>query len=274
MNEPTPARPSYDGRLAFTDSSYSSPPFEPSLLARLFPALYFYVQAVATVHSASYRINAGRYSDDEWMTSSRTIAALLERTGGRLELEGLDRLHSLKEPCLFIGNHMSTLETFLIPCIIHRWRPVTFVIKKGLDTYPVFGPLMRWCDPIVVSRVNPREDLSTVMKEGIKRLQRGISVVIFPQSTRMEHFDPSKFNTIGIKLAKKAGVPVVPMALRTDFWGNGKLIKDFGPVRTDRTVHIRFGESLNINGNGKAEHAAIMDFIAGSLAEWDVPVLA
>jgi hypothetical protein len=49
-----------------------------------------------------------------------------------------------------------------------------------------------------------------MMDGGLARLKQGISIVVFPQTTRMVDFDASQFNSIGVKLAKKAGVPVVP----------------------------------------------------------------
>ncbi len=254
---------------SFAGAAYSTPARRTSLFARLFPSLYFYAGMAGTVYRASRAASAGRYADKDWVESSLNIARITEQSGGSMELEGLEVIHTLKEPCLFVGNHMSTLETFLLPCMIQPWKPVTFVIKGSLNTYPFFGPVMRSRDPIVVGRANPREDLSAVLEGGEERLRRGISIIIFPQSTRMEVFDPAQFNTIGIKLARRAKVPVVPLALRTDFWGNGSLIKDFGPIRPRRTVHIRFGQPLEVGGNGKAEHAFICDFISRALAEWN-----
>jgi 1-acyl-sn-glycerol-3-phosphate acyltransferase len=72
-----------------------------------------------------------------------------------------------------------------------------------------------------------------------------------------------------VKLAKKAGVEVVPIALKTDFWGNGKLIKELGPLDHNKPIHIKFGEPMQIMGNGKEENQRIIDFIKSSLAEWN-----
>ena len=55
-----------------------------------------------------------------------------------------------------------------------------------------------------------------------------------------EVFKPEEFNSIGVKLAKKAGVPVVPVAIKTDFWGNGRIIKELGPIDNKKTIHIKF----------------------------------
>ena len=49
-----------------------------------------------------------------------------------------------------------------------------------------------------------------------------------------------------MKLAKKAGVQVVPVAIKTDFWGNGKLIKELGPLDRHKPIHIKFGEPFTI----------------------------
>jgi 1-acyl-sn-glycerol-3-phosphate acyltransferase len=107
------------------------------------------------------------------------------------------------------------------------------------------------------------------MEEGGKRLEANVSVVIFPQTTRSAEFDPGKFNSLGIKLARRCNVPAVPFALKTDAWGLGKRIKDFGPIRPEKTVHFHFGAPMKIRGSGKEEHAAVMEFIRTRLAAWN-----
>jgi 1-acyl-sn-glycerol-3-phosphate acyltransferase len=237
--------------------------------ARWFPSLAFYVCAFSIVYRSQKTAEQGLYTDEDWCEDSRGEVRSIERVGGRLEVEGLDHIRALKEPCLIVGNHMSTLETFILPCMIQPWKPVTFVVKRSLLTYPFFGPLMRARDPVVVDRRNPRADLEVVLRDGEDRLRRGISVVVFPQSTRMEHFDPAQFNTIGVKLARRANVPIIPLALCTDFWSNGRIIKDVGKIRPERTVRFRFGAPLSIAGNGKDEHRHIVAFIQSALAEWE-----
>jgi 1-acyl-sn-glycerol-3-phosphate acyltransferase len=128
---------------------------------------------------------------------------------------------------------------------------------------------MRSRNPIIVGRTDPRKDLEAVMNGGVERLNNGISIVIFPQSTRSVVFKPEEFNSLGVKLAKKAGVDVVPIALKTDFWGNGKLIKEVGPLDHTKHIHIKFGEPIKITGNGKEENQKIIDFIKSSLEEWN-----
>jgi 1-acyl-sn-glycerol-3-phosphate acyltransferase len=140
--------------------------------------------------------------------------------------------------------------------------------------YPVFKNVLRTRDPIVVNRVNPRQDLKTVMREGTERLERGMSVVVFPQTTRSRSFDHHKFNSLGIKLANRADVPVVPLALATDAWGNGSFIKDFGKIDATKKVRFSFGQPIPIEGRGVEAHQAVIGFIRRKLSQWQYVITA
>jgi 1-acyl-sn-glycerol-3-phosphate acyltransferase len=254
--------------LDVVDHRYRSPEGSPGLLARLSPGLSFWPGLFLVVWRASTLAKRHRYSDEQWSQSSLTTLRLLERAGVRLEVTGLEHVASVPGPCVFIGNHMSTLETFVLPVILLPFKRVTFVVKESLLTYPLFGHVMRSRDPIAVGRTNPREDLTAVLEGGAARLAAGISLVIFPQTTRTSAFDPQEFNSIGIKLARRAGVPVVPLALKTDAWGNGKFAKDFGKIDPAKRVHFAFGPPLRVQGRGAEEHEAIVAFITEHLRAW------
>lgn len=237
---------------------------------RVFPSLFFYRAMMGIVWRASRLARRGVYDTRQWAASSREIIVALEAVGVRLDVGGGEHFAALPGPCVFIGNHMSTLETFVLPALIAPVKPVTFVIKQSLVEYPIFRHVMVSRDPVVVGRANPREDLQTVLEEGRKRLAQGTSIVLFPQTTRTTAFDPAHFNTLGVKLARRAGVPVVPLALCTDAWGNGRHLKEFGAIDPARPVRFAFGPPLAVEGSGQAAHAAVVDFIRGKLREWGV----
>ncbi|MCL4491837.1 MAG: 1-acyl-sn-glycerol-3-phosphate acyltransferase [Nitrospirae bacterium] len=248
---------------------YRTGPGGISLCARALPSLSFYRTMAAIVFRASSLAKRSRYKTKEWAHSSLDIARALESVGVKISVTGVDHFRNLEGPCVFIANHMSTLETFVLPAIIAPIKDVTFVVKQSLVDYPVFRHVMRSRDPVTVGRTNPRDDLRAVLEGGAGRLGAGRSMIIFPQTTRALDFDPGMFNTIGIKLAKKAGAPVVPIALKTDAWGNGKHLKDFGRIDPSKKVHFAFGEPLLIKDRGTEEHARIIEFIARKLEEWN-----
>ena len=208
------------------------------------------------------------YDTKAWTDSSIEILRFIEKAGGIFHITGMENITKSPGPVLFISNHMSTLETMVLPSIIGPHKELTFVVKESLVKHPLFGAVMRSRNPIVVGRTDPRNDLEAVMNGGVDLLKKGISIIIFPQSTRSVEFKPEEFNSLGVKLAKKAGVEIVPIALKTDFWGNGKLIKELGTIDHSKHIHIKFGEPMKITSNGKEENQRIIDFIKSSLEEW------
>jgi len=228
---------------------------------------WFYLRFAAIVlRSRSYALR-GIYSDELWAKTSHAVFRRIEESGGRFHLTGLNHLAEGRDPMVIVSNHMSTLETIIFPCIIVPFRPLTFVVKDSL-VRGLFGPIMRSRSPVVVGRKNPRQDLQTVFEEGQDRLERGFSIVIFPQSTRRTDFSPDHFNSLGVKLARRAGVRVLPVAIKTDFWGNGKRLKEFGPLNRNHPIHMAFGVPRPITGNGNDTQLDIIRFIQDHLDDW------
>lgn len=210
----------------------------------------------------------GLYDSQKWVDSSYRILEDVEKSGGKLFINGMENISKAEGPVVFVSNHMSNLETFLFPCIIQPLKSVTYVVKESLVVNPFFGAVMRSRDPIVLGRKNPREDLVKVLKEGNEKLKNGKSIILFPEGSRMTEFKPENFNSLGVKLAKEAGVPVIPIAINAGFWGLGKIIKDVGPIKRKDPVCITFGEPITISGNGKAEQKQITDFIQENIEKF------
>jgi len=222
---------------------------------------YFNAKFVAQLMVNRKVALAGKFDRTTWATESMNIFKLIENCGGRFHMEGLDNISKTEEPVVFISNHMGTMETMIFPGILASRRPVTFVVKKSLVSHPIFGPVVRVRHPITVERQDPIADFKKVMADGVENLEKGKSVVVFPQSKRVVDFIPSEFNKLGIKLAKNANVHVVPVALKTDFWKNGTVIKDLGGINRKLPIYIHFGEPFKIEGAGKKEHEQVIEFI-------------
>jgi 1-acyl-sn-glycerol-3-phosphate acyltransferase len=232
------------------------------------PSAVFYPRMLKVVWQASRTARQGAYTGEKWIQSSLDIVEALESVGIRIEVDNLGEIQRLASPCIFVGNHMSVLETFVLPCLIQPFRDVTFVVKESLIAYPFFKHILLSRDPIVVGRSDPRRDLRHVLEEGLRRLERRISVIIFPQTTRSAVFDEKKFNSLGVKVAERGKVPVVPFALKTDAWGVGRKLKDFGRIAPDEPVRFAFGKPLPASGNSRENQRQVVGFIRGKLDEW------
>lgn len=250
-------------------NDYQTPEGHSTFWVRHCPSLIFHARMMDVYRQGWWWAVRGVYDGVRWVHGSLRVLRALESVGVRFKVENLKILDQIEEPAVFISNHMSTLETFVLPCLIHPRKKITFIVKEDLLKFPFFGRVLRARNPIAVGRKDPRQDLRVVLEEGTARLASGRSVVVFPQTTRSEAFVPEKFNSIGVKLAKRARVSIIPVALKTDAWAAGKPLKDFGPIRPEKMVHFAFGEPIHVEDAGREQHEQVISFVQGKLREWE-----
>ncbi|MCB0731972.1 MAG: 1-acyl-sn-glycerol-3-phosphate acyltransferase [Ignavibacteriae bacterium] len=231
-------------------------------------SVLFFWRLYKVVRNANKHTQINTYDRYNWVASSLGVLRAAESIGIKVQVKGMKHFTEFDGPAIIIGNHMSTLETLLLPSFIQPIKSVIYVIKKQLIDFPLFGPVAAARHPIIVGRTNPREDLKIVMEEGTKNLEKGRSIIIFPQKTRSAQFDKTSFNSLGIKLAKKNNVPVIPLALVTDAWGNGKIVKELGKIDADKRVYFEFGKPIKVEGSGSDQHEEVLNFIETKLKEW------
>ena len=191
-----------------------------------------------------------------------------EKMGATVTLDGFAQRAAYKGPVVYVSNHMSTLETMVYPTALNSFGKLSIILKKSLDAIPLVGKSARAVGSIAVTRTNAREDLKTVLEEGAQRLATDSSVLLFPQGTRQKVFDARRFNSLGAKLAERAGVPIVPLAVQTDFLQTGKWIKDFGRVDPSRPIRFACGPVLMPTMGAKQMHEQSVHFIETQLRSW------
>ena len=213
----------------------------------------------------------GIFTDSLFWEASDNIREVMERYGGRFHIEGLQNLNTTG-PFVFVSNHMSILETQLMPWVIGCFSPVSMVMKDSLYDSRFFGPIAQATKSIALTRKDLKADLDTIMTEGVAFLKKRRSIMLFPEGTRKEYFNRNEFNSLGVKLAARAGVKVVPIAVKTDFMEPGKVVPDFCSIHPDREIMISIGQPLVIEGRGKQEHQKNLDFIEQKLRAWGYPI--
>lgn len=145
--------------------------------------------------------------------------------GIRYEIIGRE---NLKKPVIFFSKHQSAWETIVFPGLL----PMNcFVCKKSLLNIPVFGWSMRITKHIPIDRTQGMQALKSVIREGQNRLNLGISIVIFPEGTRVAPHQHPKFHKSGSALAKATGAPIIPIALNAgQCWRRNSFLKYPGKV--------------------------------------------
>ncbi|MFC1667866.1 lysophospholipid acyltransferase family protein [Chlamydiota bacterium] len=230
----------------------------------------FYPRILSETWRASRYMSKNPFDDKKLFHYCETLFRALEKLNIHFEIEGIDHIRGLNGPVVFISNHMSTLETIIIPLVILPFTRFSYVAKESLSRLPVFKKIVLARKPILVTLKDHFKDIVIVMKEGVKRLEEGVSVVIFPEAKRYPAFDSKKFRPIGLHLAKRAHVPVIPIAVKTDAWSIGKVVrlKEFGTLHPEKEVHIEFGSPREISKNIMKDHDDIVHFIQERLLQW------
>jgi len=237
-----------------------------------FPNLFFWPHLLIILLKANLLARTGRYHASEWITTSLDTIRLLEKLGVKFNIDNLSILEKIDGPCVIVGNHMSTLDAFIAPSVIQPFIKFSFVSKLSLSKSPLLKNIINSRDPIIVGRRNPKEDLKYILNEGKKRLSQGTSILVFPQATRTEIFDVKKFNSIGIKLAEHAKVPIIPLALCTNVWKTGKFIKDLGKIEPSKSVQVSFGDPIDVVGRSRDAQKEVIEFILKKLHSWDITI--
>jgi 1-acyl-sn-glycerol-3-phosphate acyltransferase len=135
---------------------------------------------------------------------------LLFIAGVKLEIEGLEKIDP-NGSYVFVSNHVSYMDT---PVVLgHIPLQFRFLAKKSLFSIPFLGYHLKRAGHIPVPRENPRAAIKA-MSEAAKAIQQQrVSILVFPEGGRsLTGLKPFKEGAAYIAI--KAGVPVVPLALK------------------------------------------------------------
>ena len=214
-----------------------------------------------------------RLEPNKWAHYCFASLQKAEKYGTDVIMDGWDNRKNYDGPVVYLANHMSTLETVMLPFVLLTYGPIGTVVKQSLSHLPFLTRAAAHMGLIPIGRTSPREDLMTIFSVGCERIAKGISIHIYAQGTRQPVFARKGWSSIGTKLAEKAGVPVVPIAVKTDIEptrpGAKGWFKDFGTVDPSKTIRISCGPVLT--GKSKETQQASFDWIKSRLDEWGMP---
>src|SRR5215467_2458741 len=134
----------------------------------------------------------------------------LRLTGVRVEERGL-KLLDPKQTYVFVSNHRSYLDTAAM--FIYTGRRIGLLAKKELLKVPVLGVGMGFVNVMAIDRTN-RESAIRTTEAAAKRIQSGVSFAVFVEGTRAKPGELLPFKKGAFYMARQAGVPVVPVAIK------------------------------------------------------------
>ena len=132
-------------------------------------------------------------------------------------------------PVLIAAKHQSAFETFLFPAI----RPdVVFVIKRELLRAPVVGWYLSRAGQIAIDRTANAAALRQMLSEAKARVDDGLTLIIFPEGTRVAAGESAPVRPGVSALYSQLGLPVVPVSLDSGlYWPRKSFLRKAGTVR-------------------------------------------
>ncbi len=178
----------------------------------------------------------------------------------KLNVQGLENLPKTGGAIL-ASNHQSWLDAQVLGVGIPR--KVCFLAKSEFVDWPLLRHLIELSDSIFIRRGGDEKGL----EEAVRRLRNGELICIFPESTIPGEEDIPrsavekdtgllKGKTGAVRLAIKAGVPIVPIGLS----GTGKAFPpeayprmEIAPFPKPLPVSIKIGKPIHFNGSAGKE---------------------
>ncbi|MFW5488896.1 MAG: lysophospholipid acyltransferase family protein [Desulfovibrio sp.] len=112
------------------------------------------------------------------------------------------------KPSIIVANHQSFFDAFCMGAL-PIWD-VAFVVRAWPFKIPFYGPYMRRAEYLNSEHLS----CDTFLSEAKKRLDKGTSILIFPEGTRSTKDKLGRFYSGAFKLAVETGTPIVPMCIQ------------------------------------------------------------
>ena len=134
---------------------------------------------------------------------------------------------------------LSSHQTFLDPLLLGLAtdRRLSSLARSSLYRFKPFGALITALDAVPIDR---ESSALKAMKVVIARLKRGAAVTIFPEGSRTADGHLGEFKSGFALIAKRAAVPIVPVAIVGAFecWPRTR------PLPRPGRIRLEFGEIL------------------------------
>jgi 1-acyl-sn-glycerol-3-phosphate acyltransferase len=199
-----------------------------------------------------------------WITyhAGRVIGyTVLWFAGVKLKLEQIGE--RVREPAVYISNHSSTLDIFIIVAL--GLPRVRFVAKYELLYNPLFAVLGLLTGQIFIKRQDSAQAIS-VLNRAYERIRRQrLSLFVAPEGTRITGGQIGPFKKGAFRMAVDLKYPVVPI----HFAGARRLCPGKTFVVNPGTVYARFYAPIDTSTWTPENLDAHVEKIRGEYVRWE-----
>lgn len=224
-------------------------------------SLWIYFCAIIFVLRSGLKLNKGRrlfkqnnkQAQQELFESPKWVSQkVIKSTGTDVHVDGQEKLP--EEAVLFVANHQGLFD--ILALIGYLGKPLGFVAKKEVQKIPIVSSWMELMHGVFIDRSDRRQSVKAI-SQGIKNLKNGHSLVIFPEGTRSRGSNLNTFKSGSLRLATKANVPIVPVAIDGTYQ---MLEEDHGKVKGS-TIYMTIQEPIYPTEYQDKKHGELAEII-------------
>ena len=153
---------------------------------------------------------------------------------------------------VFVANHQGAFDIFLIYGFLGR--NFKWMMKKSLRSLPFVGRACESAGHIFVDKSGPRKIHETI-DQAFKVLQKGTSLVVFPEGRRTFTGHMGPFKKGAFQLADELQLPVVPLTIEGSF----NILPRTGKLLSWHPMKLTIHEPIYPQSQGMENQKALME---------------
>lgn len=190
------------------------------------------------------------------------FATCVRLSGNRLRIT-YDPEHDRERRSVFCQNHVNLLDAHVATASI----PHAFcgLMNAWQFHIPIYGWMMWLSHGIAVRRSSPGGTVAQLTIAAKRRKALNLSVLTFPEGHRTRDGKVHEFRTGVLAMARNAGMPVVPLAVRGNYAANRKGTYVFSP---GHVFEVYVGPQLETEGLDDRQLRALAGTLRAAISEW------
>lgn len=182
----------------------------------------------------TYVTKAKLTGDEQHVAYGQRVWArgLLKTWGVEIDSRGMERVPE-SGPYIIMANHQSHAD---VPILFAALPHIPgFLAKRELARIPFLAMALRSGDHVLIDRQDHKSAMRA-LKDAAQEIRGGKIIAVFPEGTRGESDRLGEFKKGGFLIAKKAGVPIIPVGIL----GSRQLLSrsELFPRAGDVTVNV------------------------------------
>lgn len=232
-----------------------------SIFAAIFVVLFFIVSLpILLIFKLLYKRCPDKIDAYSLLIVKQALSTIVKIAGTKVIVYGEENVPK-DIPVLYTGNHGSIFDILLTYPRVPRLTG--YISKISVKKVPVLNLWMNRVHCLFLDRSDIKQGLKIIL-EAIEKIQKGISIFVFPEGTRSRiPGDILEFKEGSFKIATKTGCPIVPVTIVN----SQEIFEAHMPFIKKTTVIVEYGAPIYIEELDKETQKHIGAYVHDIISE-------